>query len=592
MKIRSMMRRAGGAVTAAGLLLASLTAMPDVGAAEISGNDYSTCTYSEALTDATVTTSKPYEISLESLGVPATEKPTEIIVTLSISEGIGLPIMPAFGYEAAVSEESNWYGDGVWISSATSELSASFPVPEEYMIPNLFQIQIWNSEETAVVQTATIKGIGVNTGDSTGIGVMTRKGDVNDDKTVDVKDAVALAKYLIGTGELAAAENGDLDRNNRLNAIDLTLLKRGLINGTLGGSSDTGETAMEFVKHLKLGWNLGNTLDSTVNEYSTPNNAEQNWGCPITTKAMIDLVKSSGFNTIRIPVTWGEKCSGSDFTIDSAWMNRVQQVVDYAIDDGMYVILNIHHDNSPRGNNASFYPDQSHYDNSIKFITSVWKQVATRFEGYDSHLIFETLNEPRLVGNSQYEWTGGNAEARQIVNEYNAAALKAIRATGGNNTKRFVMMPGYAASSNAVAVNDIVLPDDDHLIVDIHGYAPWDFALNRTGTNQWSQNSGTYDIVSIFETAKNKFLNKGIPVVIGEFGALNKENESARAVWAKYYTETASSYGIPCVWWDNNQFFDSRQVEGEAFGLINRNNLTVAYPQIMAALVEGTKSRG
>ncbi len=589
---KQLLRRIGGAVTAAGMLLTAVASMPSASAADIIGNDYTSCTYSSALTNATVTTSTPYEITLESLGVPATEKASEIVVTLNISEGLGLPVMPAFGYEAAVSEESNWYGDGVWVQESTAELNVSFAVPAEYMIPNSFQIQIWNSDETQVVQTAQIKGIGVNTGSGTGIGVMTRKGDVNDDKAVDVKDAVSLAKFLLGDGDLAAPANGDLDRNNRLTAVDLTILKRGLFNGTLGGGTDTGETAMEFVSHMKLGWNLGNTLDSTINEYSTPSGAEQNWGCPITTKSMIDLVKSSGFNTIRIPVTWGEKCSGSDFTIDSAWMNRVQEVVDYAIDNGMYVILNIHHDNSQRSNNAYFYPDQSHYNNSIKFITSIWTQVANRFEGYDNHLVFETLNEPRLVGNSQYEWNGGNAEARQIVNEYNAAALKAIRATGGNNTKRFVMMPGYAASSSAVAVNDIVLPDDDHLIVDIHGYAPYEFALNRTGTDQWNQNSGTYEIVSIFETAKSKFLSKGIPVVIGEFGALNKENESTRAAWAKYYTETAASYGIPCVWWDNCQFFDSRYTEGEAFGLIDRRGLSVRYPQIMAALVEGTKSRG
>jgi endoglucanase len=586
---KQRLHRIGGAVTAAGMLLTAVSSLPSVSAADLTGKDISTCNYTY---DAGVTLKQgtPYEVKLETIGVPATEKVSEVWIDLAADVSSGLPTMPAFGYDAPGYNDENWYQEGLWMENPTSQMTVVFSIPEEYPLSNSFQFQLWGEAGKSLPEVV-INTIGIKTGESGNLGPVTRRGDLNDDKKVDISDVVALAKFLIGAGEIAAPANADLDGNSRINAIDLTILKRGLMNGTFGGSTDTGETAMEFVSHMKLGWNLGNTLDSTVTSYSSPSAAETAWGCPFTTKAMIDTVKNAGFNTVRIPVTWGEKCSGNDFTIDSAWMNRVQEVVDYAIDDGMYVILNIHHDNEQRGNNAYFYPDQSHYDNSIKFITSVWKQVATRFESYDNHLVFETLNEPRLVGTSN-EWNGGTSEARKIVNEYNAAALKTIRETGGNNEKRFVMMPGYAASSSAVAVNDIVLPNDDHLIVDIHGYAPYDFALNRTGTDQWNQNSGSYDIVSIFELAKSKFLSKGIPVVIGEFGAMNKSNESTRATWAKYYTETASSYGIPCVWWDNCQFFDSRYQLGEAFGLINRKNLSVEYPQIMNAMVEGTKNRG
>ncbi|MBQ8921452.1 MAG: cellulase family glycosylhydrolase [Oscillospiraceae bacterium] len=587
---KHMLHRLGGAVTAAGMLLAALSAVPSASAADLTGKDISTCNYVYDAGGAKLSQGKPYEMKLETIGVSATENVTEVWLSFNADTSSGLPTMPAFGYTAPGYNEDNWYQDGIWLEHPTAQMTVVFPIPDGYPLSNDFQFQLWGDEGESLSEV-TVNAVGIKTGDGSSIGTVTRRGDVNDDKTVTVADPVALAKFLLGAGELAAPANGDLDGNNRLNAVDLTILKRGLMNGTLGGSTDTGETAMEFVSHMKLGWNLGNTLDATVNSYTTPGAAETSWGCPFTTKAMIDCVKNAGFNTIRIPVTWGEKCSGSDFKIDDAWMNRVQEIVDYAISDDMYVILNIHHDNTQRGNNAYFYPDQSHYDNSVKFITSVWTQVANRFESYDNHLVFETLNEPRLVGTSN-EWNGGTSEARKIVNEYNAAALKAIRATGGNNTKRFVMMPGYAASSSAVAINDIVLPDDDHLIVDIHGYAPYDFALNRTGTDSWNQSSGSYEIVSIFEAAKSKFLSKGIPVVIGEFGALNKSNEGTRATWAKYYVETADSYGIPCVWWDNNQFFDSRYQDGEAFGLIDRGSLSIKFPQIMSAMVEASKNRG
>jgi len=588
---KQTLRRTCGMASAALLLLSPLSAVPTVSAdTSLTGKDITTCTYYKEMNDKLIF-GEVYETTLESLGVPPTESVTEVWLHLNADVSSGKPMMPAMGYTAPGAGDFDWYGDGIWLAAPTSDMTIIFTVPEEYPLPNDIQFQLWGETADDVVAAADIKGIGVKTEGAVDIGMKTRKGDVTDDKVVDVADAVALAKYLIGTGEVVSAANGDMDGNNRLNAVDLTLLKRGLMNGSFNQTAND-ETAMEFVSHMKLGWNLGNTLDAIIqNGYSTPAAAETSWGCPFTTKAMIDLVKKSGFNTIRIPVTWGEKCSGADFKIDDAWMNRVQEVVDYAIDNDMYVILNIHHANDKRSNNAYFYPDQAHYANSVKFITSVWTQVANRFESYSNHLVFETLNEPRLVGTND-EWNGGTSEARKIVNEYNAEALKAIRATGGNNAKRFVMMPGYAASSSPIAINDINLPNDDHLIVDIHGYAPYDFALNINGTDQWSQSSGTYDIVSIFNSAKSKFLDKGIPVVIGEFGAMNKTNEDTRAAWAKYYVETAASYGIPCVWWDNNQFGDSRQTGSENFGLINRNNLTVQFPKVMQGLVEGAKARG
>ncbi|MBR5371836.1 MAG: cellulase family glycosylhydrolase [Oscillospiraceae bacterium] len=575
--------RFAGLCAAAGMLLSQLSVLPAQAAGEISDKDI------KKECDAVITydggkelkRGENIEVSAGDFGTDASAVISEVWLDISCDTSKNLPTMPAFGYSAPGCGEYDWYSDGLWIQQPTANATVVLKASEEYTIPGKFQLQLWG-EEGESLDSITLNAVGIVTGKRDNLGIMTRKGDVNDDKTVNVADAVALCKYLTEGEYVKVPANADLDKDNKLTALDLTLLKRGLINGEFNKTVGD-QTAMEFVSNIKLGWNLGNTLDSTVNSYSSPNAAETAWGCPTTTKAMIDTVKQAGFNLVRLPVTWGEKVDPTTYKIDDAWMKRVQEIVDYVIDNDMYCIVNIHHDNSKRSC-PYFYPDQENYDKSIKFITSVWTQVATRFESYSDHLIFETLNEPRLVGTSD-EWNGGNAEARKIVNEYNAEALKAIRATGGNNEKRFVMMPTYAANCD-VATTDMVLPNDDHLIVDLHGYSPYEFALKTDGTNEWDQGSGSGPIVQILSNAKSKFIDKGIPVIIGEFGAMNKSNEDTRAAWAKYYVGTAKQYGIPCVWWDNNYFEDSRSGNGESFGLINRNTCKVEYPKIMDAMNE------
>ena len=583
--------RFGGVTAAAGILLAQLAVLPAQALTYETIKDITDCNYYVTYDEGLVVPREGVEFSVSEIGVPASEPATEIWVNMTLDNTAGLPTMPAFGYYAPGYGDYDWFSGGVWMQEPLAQTTVVFEVDPDYPLPETFQIQVWG-EEGETLDSITVNGIGIMTGGGGNIGVMTRKGDVNGDKTVNVADVVALVNYLVRGGELAQPANGDLDRNNVLNAADLTLLKRGILDGSLVTSADTGETAMEFVSNIKMGWNLGNTLDATISgAYTNAYNAEKAWGCPNTTKEMIDLVKESGFNAVRVPVSWGQKTSGApDYIIAEDWLNRVQEIVDYVIDNDMYCILNIHHDNDKIDNGAYFYPDEEHLDSSLAFVSAIWTQVADRFEGYNNHLIFETLNEPRLIG-TPLEWTGGDSASRAIVNQLHAKALEAIRATGGNNEKRFVMMPGYAGSPDTAVINDLELPDDDHLIVDIHGYAPYNFALNMTGTDQWSPNE-TYEIEQNFMNVKSKFLDNNIPVIVGEFGAMNKSNESVRAECVKYYLETANKYNIPCFWWDNNYFADSRNGGGESFGLINRNTLTVEYPEIMAAMVEATKNRG
>lgn len=328
---------------------------------------------------------------------------------------------------------------------------------------------------------------------------------------------------------------------------------------------------MDLVKEMKIGWNLGNTLDATSSKIGV--NVEMAWGNPKTTQEMIDTVIDQGFNVIRIPVSWGGQMGGAPtYNVLPAWMDRVQEVVDYAYNRGVYVIINIHHEDW-------HFPSEENKDAAAEQLRALWTTIATRFRDYDEHLIFEGMNEPRKIGTA-VEWNAGDQEGRDVVNYLDQVFVDAVRATGGNNTIRNLMVPGYAASSNEEALRGIVLPEDDHLIVSVHAYTPYDFALNKNGRSTW--NDDTRDIDRLMEVLDELFLSKGVPVIIGEFGAMNKDNEAERVEWAKYYVSKARDYGVPCVWWDNNAF----DGDGENFGLFNRRELTFPYPELLKALLE------
>lgn len=334
-----------------------------------------------------------------------------------------------------------------------------------------------------------------------------------------------------------------------------------------------GNTATQLVAKIGTGWNLGNTLDATGGGNSIY--SETSWGNPTTTKAMIDAVKAEGFNTVRIPVSWGNHTSGSNFTIDSAWLARVKEVVDYCIDNDMFVILNIHHDTSTQ----YYYPSSAYKTQSVKFVKSIWSQVAAYFKDYDQKLIFETLNEPRLIGTGDEWWfpvnNPGSAVLDSIntINTLNQTAVDAIRAAGGNNAERCIMVPGYCASIDGCTTSAFKLPTDtvsDRLIVSVHAYTPYNFALNGSGTDKFEDYLKS-EVDNLFSTIKSSLLDNGVPVIIGETSASNKNNSSERIKWAQYYMGKSSEYGVPCMLWDNNVFNGSDK--GECHGHLNRSTL-------------------
>ena len=332
-------------------------------------------------------------------------------------------------------------------------------------------------------------------------------------------------------------------------------------------------TASELVKGMKIGWSLGNTLDAQQLKWTKvddPIQFETSWGNVQTTQQIIDTVKSAGFNVIRIPITWESHVGDApDYKINEKWMARVKEVVDYAYGDGTYVIINLHHE-------EWHFPSEENYPAASEKLKAMWIQIAAEFQDYDQHLIFEGLNEPRMKGTGQ-EWTGGTPEAREVINKLNADFVATIRAQSGNNPDRCLMIPTIAASGDAPALSGFTVPDDDKVIVSIHAYKPYNFALNITGTAEFNVDADKGEIDTIMNNIKTNFLDKGIPVVIGEYGMMNKNNTEARAAALDYYLSAAKELGVPCVWWDNGAFDGN----GENFGILDRSTCTWKYPELM-----------
>ncbi len=349
--------------------------------------------------------------------------------------------------------------------------------------------------------------------------------------------------------------------------------------------------ALRFTRTLKAGWNLGNTFDAMDWGKGVPGrNYETYWSGAKTSRELIHALKEAGFNLIRIPVSWHNHILSDDYRIDPAWMNRILEVAQWVADEDMYFIVNIHHDNSL----DYLYPDSEHYTQSENYIRAVWGQIAEAFADFDDHCIFESMNEPRLVGSDYEWWLNPNAseckDAAECINRLNQKFVDTVRQTGGRNADRFLLVPGYCGSPDGVLSSLFVLPDDsadNRIMIEVHAYTPYNYALNMNNPDSSfdleKDRTKKSEISSFMNNLYSKYIAKGIPVLIDEFGALqkNKDDLQDRVNFAAYYAASASSRGITCVWWDNHSFAGN----GEKFGLINRNTVTWKYPDIALAIL-------
>ncbi|MCQ2188511.1 MAG: glycoside hydrolase family 5 protein [Paludibacteraceae bacterium] len=362
----------------------------------------------------------------------------------------------------------------------------------------------------------------------------------------------------------------------------------------------------EIVEAMGAGWNLGNTLEANSN--GTPN--ETCWGNPETSPALMKLIKRSGFNTIRIPVSYLSKIgSAPDYKIDPTWLARVKEVIDMALAEDLYVITNIHGDGYHGVTGGWLLCDSPNQTEIKAKYKAFWKQIATEFKDYDEHLIFESMNEV-------FDGTYGpvNINYYNNINDYNQIFVETVRPISLNNAKRWLLIPGWNTDiDNTSESRGFKIPNDTYLdrsvigkrlMISVHYYSPWDLCgddtdagVTRWGDDAWrkSQNKCTTygqgansesTMAGQFDKVKNWFTSQGYPVVVGEYGTVDKsaydsENPTYTAYWTKTLCENARRIGAVPVLWDNGHLSTAK-----GFATINRTSNTVARTYITEAINE------
>lgn len=357
----------------------------------------------------------------------------------------------------------------------------------------------------------------------------------------------------------------------------------------------------QIVEAMGPGWNLGNQLESVTDNVPE----ETNWGNPVITEKLIQSVKAAGFKSIRIPVSYFAKIDDDkDYTIDSKWLDRVQEVVNYCIKNDLYAVINIHGDGYNTIDGGWLLCNGKNQTEIKKKYKKVWKQIAERFKNYDEHLLFESMNE-EFDGS----YSEPNKEYYQNINDYNQIFVDTVRKTGGNNTKRWLIIPGWNTNIDYTAGDyGFKLPTDQYrdksidkeeqrIMISVHYYSPWDFCGGENCViTQWgneaddpSKTSTTCDetyMKNQLNLMKTTFADKGYPVFIGEYGSIDKtsydsENEYYRAYFARKLCQLSRKNGCIPMYWDNGY----NGVHG--FGLFDRTTCEITQPVIIDAIMEG-----
>jgi endoglucanase len=385
-------------------------------------------------------------------------------------------------------------------------------------------------------------------------------------------------------------------------------------------SGNITHNAKELAKLMYPGWNLGNTLEganSTSLDGNLGVNTETSWQGTKTTKAIIDYVKAQGFKSVRIPCNWvnGHITDASTTTIDQAWIARVEEIIDYCIADGLYVVLNDHYDGgwlevSGFSSTTDKYTavDEATITAKIAKLKTVWTQIANHFKNYGDQLLFAGMNEPfqnYTLFNSRHK------EMTPILLRYNQAFVDAVRATGGNNATRTLVVQAPGADLTSAVEDYYTMPSDTksgYMMMEGHFYSPWDFcgATGTSGAWFWgdytvsgSSRNASYmtaaDITTLFAKLKTKFVDKGYPILLGEYGAQwreltanQTEHDNSVKAWYKCVNAQAVNNGIITMVWDINN--TSRGGTDGTMTIINRSALSVFGTPAMQGITEGTSA--
>jgi endoglucanase len=312
------------------------------------------------------------------------------------------------------------------------------------------------------------------------------------------------------------------------------------------------QTAEEVVAAMQPGWNLGNTFDAMCCSEGADETA---WGNPRVTEAQLEAIRAQGFNSIRIPVSWGNHQGPSpDYTIDPAVMARVQEVVDWALADGFYVMINIHHDSWQWVNHLPTQHDEvrARYD-------ATWTQIATAFKDYPPELVLESVNEPFFDG------TSGDAENHQYLAELNASFHSIVRGTGGGNADRLLVLPTLRTNADQQHLDalaaEITALNDPMIAATTHNYGFWPFSVNVAGYTEFDAEVAGY-LEGDFDRLYDTFVSKGVPMIVGEYGLLGFDRHTGtveqgeKLKFFEYFGYLARSRGVTTMWWDNGQHFD------------------------------------
>ena len=309
------------------------------------------------------------------------------------------------------------------------------------------------------------------------------------------------------------------------------------------------ENAKTAVVNMGVGWNLGNTLDANDATKTWKSTAEHEtcWGQPVTKPELMKMMKEAGLGAIRVPVTWYQEMDATG-KVNAAWMNRVKEVVDYVIDNGMYCVLNVHHDTGADGGTFKSWIKASgtnYTSNKAKF-ENLWQQIAETFKDYDEHLLFEAYNE-MLDANNTWNEPVDKADGYQAINNYALSFVRTVRGTGGNNTQRNLVVNTYSASNAPAAMEALTLPEETgHIIFQIHNYPDWQ---NESHARELVDN--------LISTIKTKLISKGAPVIIGEYSTYSTWPERdwylvnrAVALYAMdYFIKKTKEAGIGTFYW-------------------------------------------
>ena len=447
------------------------------------------------------------------------------------------------------------------------------PTPTLTVSPLTLSLDDMTTEEVITI-TTTESWTATNTADWLDVSVTSGQGDstlninvsaneTTSERSTDITITAGTLTKVISISQSGSVPSADYD-----------------IPPNTTGMRDINSNA--FTDLMGVGFNIGNSLDAVGGETA--------WGNPLITKPLVDAIKAAGFDSVRLPVAWSQFSDEENFIIKTEWLSRVEEVVNYALDNDMYVMMNIHWDGGwMQPTNA----DKDYVNNRLAIM---WQQIATHFRDYDDRLLFAGTNEVMVTG----DYSTPTEEYYTIQNSFNQTFIDTVRKTGGRNVYRQLIVQGFNTNIDHT-VNFATIPDDstpNRLMMEVHYYDPYQFTLEEGNddTSQWGESATEVDktagwgdesaVDSQFLKMRENFYDQGIGVILGEFGVISRtqvtDHEQYRIAWNEYITQAAIDKKMVPFYWDNGY------TDNHSFGLFERASGEEIYPELIDAITKAS----